>query len=229
MATRTFRNTCVLLTTLVLIEIVSSHDDNMESLYPGYKLIKDTIESNPKLVYKLKQTFNSPVNHRYWQIDGVEVIPIDVNVSFLVQNSMCSMTGKEQQSSSLVYWEFQWTNSLLLNLIWGDLLLAMDPSITAFLYSSIVRSHFNRQAKLSLHLNTSALPCNYTLDELKQAIALFLCTVSIRFNSYLSHAFQSLYIIIIYRANQQYYKTRDIKAMYLSGTHTTILMHTSAS
>ena len=220
MATRTSELLCVLLTILVLIEIVSSHDDNVESLYPGYKLIKDVIESNPKLVYKLKQTFNSPVNHRYWQIDGVEVIPIDVNVSFLVQNSMCSMTGKEQQSSSLVYWEFQWTNSLLLNLIWGDLLLAMDPSITAFLYSSIVRSHFNRQAKLSLHLNTSALSCNYTLDELKQAIALFLCIVSIRFNNYLSHAFQSLYIIITYRVNQQYYKTRDIKAMYITSLWT---------
>ena len=40
----------------------SKHDDNLESLYPGYKLIKDAIERDPKLVYKLKQTFNPSVN-----------------------------------------------------------------------------------------------------------------------------------------------------------------------
>ena len=183
MAARGVHNTCILLLILLLIGIAvvkSNHDANLESLYPSYEVIKDAIESDPKLVYKLKQTFNPPVNYRYWQVDGVEVIPIFVKVSFLAQNSTCNVTGKGQQSTSMQYWNFQWTNSLLLNLIWGDLLLAMDPSITAFLYSSIVRSHNNRQVKLNLHLNTSALPCNHVLDELKQAIALFLCTVSNR-------------------------------------------------
>lgn len=181
MATRGVCNTCILLVILLVIGIAvvkSNHDANLESLYPSYEVIKDAIESDPKLVYKLKQTFNPPVNYRYWQVDGVEVIPISVKVSFLAQNSTCNVTGKGQQSTSMQYWTFQWTNSLLLNLIWGDLLLAMDPSITAFLYSSIVQSHNNRQVKLNLHLNTSALPCNHVLDELKQAIALFLCTVS---------------------------------------------------
>ena len=174
-------NTCVLLTILLLIGIAaekSKHDINLELLYPGYKLIKDTIERDPKLVYKLKQTFNSPANYRYWQVDGVEVIPIDVSVSFLVQNSTCNVTGKGQQSSSSVYWSFQWTNSLLLSLISADVLLAMSPTITTSLYSSIVQSHLYRLVELHLYLNASALPCNYTLDELKQATALFLSQVS---------------------------------------------------
>lgn len=58
-------NTCVVLAILLLIGIAaekSKHDANSESLYPGYKLIKDAIERDPKLVYKLKQTFNPPVN-----------------------------------------------------------------------------------------------------------------------------------------------------------------------
>ena len=181
-----------------IVVAVASHNENLESLYPGYKLIKDTIESNPKLIFKLKHTFNPSVNYRYWQVDGVEVIPIAINVSFLVQNDIkqtCNVTGKEQQRSYTAHWNFQWTNSLLLNLICGDILLAMDPNVMAFLYSNIVQSHHTRQVRLDLHLNRSLLPCNHTLDELHQAFAFFLSTVSN--STYFNTLLQSIKFSII--------------------------------
>lgn len=187
MSARRVYNTCVLLALMLCKGIAAAeklkHNDNLESLYPAYKLIKDGIDRDPELIYKLKHTFNPPANYRYWQVDGVEVILIDVSLSFHVdvQNSTRNMTGHGQQNSSTVHWSFQWTNSLLLNLIPGDVLLAMDPVIAALLYSGIVQSHYNRLVLLNLHLNTSdsALPaCNCTFDELKQAIALYLSIVS---------------------------------------------------
>ena len=151
----------------------------VESLYPAYKAIHDTVWSQPKLVFKIRQAFFPVMNYRYWQIDGAEVIPIDVCLQFngsSIQNNASNI--REEAENSTTCWEFQWTNSLLMNLIPGDILLAMDPIFTAILYSNIVESYDNRRLYLYIHLNGNLLEKYSSLEVYEQALALFFCHVS---------------------------------------------------
>ena len=57
-------------------------NDNLDSLYSTYNLIEDTIKSDPNLHFKIKKAFFPTMNYRHWQLDGAEVIPIRVCVTF---------------------------------------------------------------------------------------------------------------------------------------------------
>lgn len=172
---------------LTLILLVSSakgkgrsHNKNLESLYPAYQLIKDTINGDPKSMFKLSQAFLPAMNNRYWYVDGVEIIPIKVHISFYddVQEQarlVCNTTEKELQET--VTWKFTWTNSLLMSLIPGDILLAMDDTIITSLYSEIVQSFDLRIVNLNLQINRSFLLYNFSLGDLQQASAFFLSMV----------------------------------------------------
>ena len=173
--------------TLILLTSLAkgnrSHNTNLESLYPTYQLIKDIINGDPKSMFKLNQTFLPAMNNHYWQVNGVEIIPITVQISFYddVQEQaslMCNTTEEELQVNYVpVRWRFTWTNSLLMSLIPGDILLAMDDTIIVILYSEIVWSYNLRMIDLNLQINRSSLFCNFSLDDLQQAIALFLSKV----------------------------------------------------
>ena len=91
---------------------------------------------------------------------------------------MCNATEEElQMNYTPVRWIFTWTNSLLMSLIPGDILLAMDDTIIVILYSEIVRSYNLRMIDLNLQINRSSLLCNFSFDDLQQALALFLSKV----------------------------------------------------
>lgn len=155
-------------------------DNNLESLYFAYKLIEDTVKSDDEQAFKLKQAFFPAMNYRYWQVDGAEVIPIEVCVILydnpsLIQCDAIGMTGWKQERNCTTCWNFQWTNSLLIP---GDILLAMDTTTTTILYSDIVQSSHNCRLHLDLHLNRSLLFHQYSLDDYEQAFALFLSRVS---------------------------------------------------
>ena len=155
--------------------------DRIESLYPAYDAIHDAVCNQPKLVFKIRQTFFPVMNYRYWQVDGAEIIPIDICLTFKYNQSLnqtnVSNTNEEEQNSTTC-WRFQWTNSLLMNLIPGDILLAMDPTFTIVIYSALVDSYFNRRLHLDILLNGESLRNNDSLDVYEQALALFLCSVS---------------------------------------------------
>ena len=161
-------------------------DDNLEYLYPIYKLIEDTVRSDQTLIFKINQAFSPAVNLRYWQVDGAEVVPIEVCLMLHEQPSVlmpCNIIGVRHshkvKRNCTACWNLRWTNSLLLNLIPGDILLAMEPVITAFLYSDIVQSSHHRRLHLDLHLNDSILPQQkYSMDDYEQAFALFITQVS---------------------------------------------------
>ena len=155
---------------------------NLDYLYPTYQLIDTAVRNDQKLMFKMKQAFFPAMNFRFWQVDGAEVIPIDVCVTF--HKSIAQLppnqdnpinTGDNLVRDFEQCWSFLWTNSLLLNLIPGDILMAMDPSLTAIFYSGIVGSYMHRglTMRLSLHLNGS-----HSLDDYEQGFALFLCLVS---------------------------------------------------
>ena len=154
-----------------------------ESLYLTYKLIQDTVRSQPLLTFKLQLAFFPVMNYRYWQVDGAEVIPIDVCVTFydstqsVLQQNTSATTGEEMANNSTC-WSFQWTNSLLMNIIPGDILLAMDSNFANLFYSNIVESSQNRRLKLNLDINTTSIHDNHSLDDYEQALALFLIAVS---------------------------------------------------
>ena len=172
----------ILLTSSVAKGVID-HSTNLESLYPAYRLIKDIINGDPKSMFKLNQAFLPAMNNRYWQVDGVEIIPIYIHVSVYddVQEQAsltCNATKEELQVHySPVRWVFMWTNSLLMSLIPGDILLAMDDVIMTMLYSDLVRRYYLRNIDLNLKINRSSLLCNFSLDDLQQALALFLSKV----------------------------------------------------
>ena len=181
-----------LLTVMLVVTILLSVDTPIygqniakgeESLYLIYKLIQDTVRSQPQLNYKLQLAFFPVMNYRYWQVDGAEVIPINVCVTFhdstqsVLQQNASATTGEEMAYNSTC-WSFQWTNSLLMNIIPGDVLLAIDSTFANLFYSRIVGSYNNRYLELNLDINTTSIYDNHSLDDYEQALALFLIAVS---------------------------------------------------
>ena len=164
--------------------------DNLDTLYSIYNLIRDTIKSDPKLVFKIQKDFFPAMNSPYWKLDGVEVIPIQTcvamhNTTEQQHWTQCNNTGtfgEELARRSQICWTFQWTNCLLLNLIPGDILMAMDTILTSTVYSEIVHSSRYRTLVLTIpvHLKEfSQILCQASVDEVEQTFALFLSSVSI--------------------------------------------------
>ena len=163
---------------------------NLDYLYPTYKLIEDTIKNDPKLLFKIKKSFFPAMSYRYWQVDGAEVVPIsacmalhpDTEQDLLAQ---CNITGKFGEmlvkEHEPVCWKFHWTNSLLMNLIPGDMLLSMDPAMTIVSYSAIVNSVHTRRLRLNLAVNITTSPaiCHETANVVEQSFALYLTSVSV--------------------------------------------------
>ena len=175
---------------LVLCTITFTHQDyvyiqyGLDSLYDAYVAIQEAMTSDPRIVFKLKQAFFPSIDLRYWQVDGVDVIPIHVNITLLDQpqdkidcNLASNAKGKNVMERYL-FLRFQWTNSLLMNNIPGDILLAMDPISTAIIYSDIVGSYTNRFLGLQVGINRPSLFCTLSEDTFEQALALFLSRVS---------------------------------------------------
>ena len=180
---------------------------NLDYLYPTYKLIDNAVRNDHKLMFKMKQVFFPAMNFRFWQVDGAEIIPIDVCVTF--HENIVQLSPKQgnttKSTENLVTeieqcWSFLWTNSLLLNLIPGDILLAMDPCSTVILYSDIVGSRRPRGLKmqLSLHVNESLPLIKHSLDDYEQAFALYLCLVSIVYH--MGGDFHGVLIFVIFEA-----------------------------
>ena len=165
---------------------------NLDDLYPTYKLIEDTIKNDPKLIFKIKKSFFPAMNYRYWQVDGAEVVPISACMALHPDTeqdlrAQCNITGKfgeklvEKPTPASDCWKFHWTNSLLMNLIPGDMLLAMDPILTSLIYSDIVRSLHTRGLTLILTVNITSSPtiCHEPVDVVEQSFALYLTSVSV--------------------------------------------------
>ena len=174
---------------LCTVHVVSSDRyiySSIDSLYDAYSAIDKAMKSDPKIVFQLEQAFFPSMNFRYWQVDGVEVIPINVTVTLLDQPSskiVCNSTSDgtagtaENLMKTTSLWSFQWSNSLLMNNIPGDVLLAMDPVMTAFVVSNIVGSFSHRLVVLNVNINRSSLFCTLSADSFEQALALVLSRV----------------------------------------------------
>lgn len=176
----------VMLVATILLSVdtpICGKSKGEESLYLIYKQIQDTVRSQPQLTFKLQLAFFPVMNYRYWQVDGAEVIPINVCVTFYdstqsdLRQNASTTTGEEMVNTSKC-WCFQWTNSLLMNIIPGDVLLAIDTTLANLFYSRIVGSTRNRLLELSLDINTTSSHGNHSLDDYEQALALFLISVS---------------------------------------------------
>ena len=156
------------------------NSDTLRLLYPSYKLIEDAVMGNPEVKFLLRQAFFPSTNYRYWQVDGAEIIPISICVT-LHNNTEeesgieCSLTENDEVTNCTLLWSFHWTNSLLMNIIPGDILLAMDSTFTTIMYSAIIKSSLFRWVTLNVHLSSLSI---HSLDDIEQAFVLFLSTVS---------------------------------------------------
>ena len=157
----------------------------IESLYSIYKVVQDAFMSQPELIFKIKQAFFPVMNYRYWQVDGAEVIPIRICLTIDGSNDTSwqtndsNTTTEELPRNSTFCWSFQWTNTLLLNLIPGDILIAMDTVFTNLLYSNILQSFNNRWLGLHLHLKRELVHSDYSQEDYEQALLFFLSAVRI--------------------------------------------------
>ena len=149
----------------------------LESIYPVYKLVEEAVENDPLSMFIIKQTFFPATNYRYWQVDGAEVVCFKVCVMIseapLINNTNI-INANDSSEGCTEHWTFHWTNSLLLNLIPGDLLLAMDPVQSVILYSNIVQHPYRRTASLKVDFNQSL-----SVADIEQALVLFLSMVSV--------------------------------------------------
>lgn len=178
----------LLVSCIIALRVVVGQDqqffsgDGVESLYDVYRAIEDAVRRDPKQLFRINQAFFPSTNYRYWQVDGVDTIPIDVSVTIHQQPTAIQCNAKTWSTAEIknaTFWTFQWTSSLLMNHVPGDILMAMDNIITAMVYSEIVGSYRNRWLRLSLNINQSSLPCNLLTEDFEQALALFLNRVSL--------------------------------------------------
>ena len=199
-----------------------SIDDGVGSLFDAYRAIEEAMTRDTRIMFQLKQAFFPSVDLRYWQVDGVDVIPINVNISLLDRTGVtvdCNFTSDSTMMDKQVVkrftsWHFQWTNSLLMNNIPGDVLLAMDPVFTAIIYSNIVESSRNRVVGLQLGINKSSLFCTLSEDSFEQALALFLSRVSHK-NTYDLKSLAKYFPIAINHANQISLVEHGLASMYM--------------
>ena len=183
------KTSCYFIFLATLIFRGNGDDNSLRLLYPAYKLIEDAVVGNPETRFLLKQTFFPSTNYRYWQVDGAEAIPINVCVTLHNNTEQppwvhCNLTDiietdRNMERNCTELWKFLWTNSLLLNVIPGDVLLAMDTTVSLVVYSEIIQSSHYRMVTLHVHLNELALSCAPSLDDMEQAFVLLLSTVSI--------------------------------------------------
>ena len=177
-------------TLLLLVLRGDGNSDNLHLLFPTYKLVEDAVMGDPELRFLLQQTFFPSSNYRYWQVDGAEAIAIVVcvtlqNITKQQPGTQCNLTDNvmtetdhDVERNCAGKWNFLWTNSLLMNIIPADILLAMDTTVSLIVYSDIIKSSFNRRVTLHVHLNELSLSCPPSLDDIEQAFVLLLGTVS---------------------------------------------------
>ena len=175
MDARTILVLALLLTTFASDNLV----EGCESLYQAYKLIEDAVKSDPQLMFKMKEGFFPAMNYRYWQVDGAEAIHFSLCVTLYNDTQRAHLvkpntTEYDRFKNCKLLMEFQWTNSLVLNLIPGDILLAMDTTLATILYSEIVESTEYRRVCMELFINGSS---SLSVDNLESAFVLFLSKV----------------------------------------------------
>ena len=203
-------------TILFLVLRGDGNSDSLQLLYPTYKVVEDAVMGNPEIRFILKQTFFPSSSYRYWQVDGAEAIPINVCVTLNNNtNQPGILTNNETDCTRNCTgsWKFLWTNSLLLNIIPADILLAMD-TMSIMVYSEIIKSSRYRLVTLYVHLNEHAFSCTPSLDDIEQAFVLLLSTVSFN-NNYCSIFLHdhTYYYTIRLRCKSHQTQIQDTKVM----------------
>ena len=174
---------------LLLILSQPTCQECLESLsdYATYKLIEDAIAHDPEQLFKMRDAFFPTKNDRYWQVDGVKVLSINVCVSLAnsTSHSQCEGEGKEDNDlgETKMCWSFHWTNSRLLNIISGEILLAMDIVTTKYIYPGVV-GDASLQLHLKFNINTSVMGCLLASNRMERAVTNFLSWVSSSFYAY---------------------------------------------
>ena len=149
-----------------------------KSIYLTYNQIENAVLSDPVLIFKLREAFHPVINERHWQVDGVQVVPIRLCVTFnpAYEAKICG-TNTTVGPNTEYCKNFQWTNSYLLNLISPELLLTMDPVVYLIIYSGIVRSSHSASNFINLTdiaVNSSCVP---SFNNFLSASAIFLTWV----------------------------------------------------
>ena len=170
----------ILLALLVLPPVVHQAKTKFsETIYSIYNQIKNAVLSDPKLIFNLRQAFHPATINRRWQVDGVQVVPIMLCVTFnpAHQAEICGTNITVGPNTEYCQY-FRWTNSYLLNLISPQLLLTMDPLVYLIVYSEIAGSAHKASSLVKLqtkvHNDSSCVP---SFNDFLSASAVFLSWV----------------------------------------------------
>ncbi len=165
---------------LLLLLSKPTSQECMETLsdYATHKLIEDAIVLDPEQLFTMRNAFFPTKNDRYWQVDGVQVLPISVCVSLVNSTSHVERQGEEDNDlkETRRCWSFHWTNSRLLNLISGEILLAMDIVTTKYIYPGII-GNANLTLDLKINQNTSISGCLLDSEGMERAVTSLLSWV----------------------------------------------------
>ena len=144
-----------------------------ESLYPVYEKVEDALVSNPEILYMIRQVFLQTLHIQLPPVDVVDIEPC-IKVDRFED---CSAKGNYSKC-----WQFQWSNSPLLNVITVDELLAFENVFSVVVYSRIAGSVIGRYLTIPLHIDS--LPCTVSESEILQTLAMIISWVSQQLSQY---------------------------------------------
>ena len=143
--------------------------DYYDRLYPVHKGVEDALVGTSEILYRMQQVF-FPTLHIH--LRPVEIVIMEPCIN--VDSFNCTDNSASGNYSKC--WQFQWSNSPLLNVITVDELLAFENVFTSKVYSRIAGSMQENVMKIPIHIDS--LPCAVSESDILQVLALTLNWVS---------------------------------------------------
>ena len=158
------------------LELASEEDNYIELTL--YKAMESALLNDSGQLFRLKGAFSPAMKYQFWKADGLQAIQFDACLS--LSDTSCYNQTKPSvftnNSTIQRCWQYQWTNSFLLNLIATHQLYQFEPVLTSLIYGETVG---HREVHFNLNLNfTDPLLCLVKEDQLEKYLMSFISWVS---------------------------------------------------
>ena len=148
----------VLILALSLIQVLSCSgvDDSTQFVtnYELYHMMESALLSNNQTMYEIQQHF---FIYKGYTFNNHYTLMFIYNACLTVDKLHCPLDDEAVNRSYHKCWNVQWTDSVLVNLISGDIITELDP------FSGLIRNNFVRSTKKAslsnLHIHLNKLPC----------------------------------------------------------------------
>ena len=158
------------------LELPDPEDNHIELTL--YKAMEGALLNDSSQLFRLKGAFFPSMKYQFWKADGLQTIQFDACLA--LSDASCYNPPKPSvfTNSSTIHrcWQYQWTNSFVLNLIATHQVYQFEPVLTSLIYGETVG---HREVHFSLNLNmTDPLLCKVGEDQLEKYLISFISWVS---------------------------------------------------